>query len=189
MLEKDGIIGNHALYMSIKSIFFSHFQTLHLTDEFLIYFWERYIKSLQYDCGCIYFSCSYINFCITYFGAWLLGKYKFKYFPGELNPYFLYFEVVLFISRNAFDFQFGSVRSLSRVWLLWPHRLQHARPPCPSSTPGVYSNSCLLSWWCHPAIPSSIIPISSVLLLDIYELTLIQNYSMRAGVNTGDDLM
>ena len=33
---------------------------------------------------------------------------------------------------------------------LWPHRLQHARPPCPSPTPGVYSNSCPLSWWCHP---------------------------------------
>ena len=35
---------------------------------------------------------------------------------------------------------------------LGPHESQHARPPCPSSTPGVYSNSCPLSWWCHPAI-------------------------------------
>ena len=33
---------------------------------------------------------------------------------------------------------------------LWPHESQHARPPCPSPTPGVYSNSCPLSWWCHP---------------------------------------
>ena len=32
---------------------------------------------------------------------------------------------------------------------LWPHGLQHARPPCPSPTPGVYSNSCPLSRWCH----------------------------------------
>ena len=32
---------------------------------------------------------------------------------------------------------------------LWPHGLQHARPPCPSPTPEVYSNSCPLSWWCH----------------------------------------
>ena len=102
-----------------------------------------------------------INFCITYFGAWLLGKYKFKYFPGELNPYFLYFEVVLFISRNAFDFQFGSVQSLSRVWLLWPHRLQHTRPPCPSPTSRLYSNSCPLSWWYHPTISSSVIRFSS----------------------------
>ena len=44
---------------------------------------------------------------------------------------------------------------------LWPHGLQHARPPCPSSTPGVYSNSCPLSWWCHPTIASSVIPFSS----------------------------
>ena len=35
---------------------------------------------------------------------------------------------------------------------LWPHGLQHARPPCPSPTPGVYSNSCPLSWWCYPTI-------------------------------------
>ena len=39
---------------------------------------------------------------------------------------------------------------------LWPHGLQHGRPPCPSPTPGVYSNSCPLSWWCHPTISSSV---------------------------------
>ena len=33
---------------------------------------------------------------------------------------------------------------------LWPHGLQHARLPCPSPTPGTYSNSCPSSWWCHP---------------------------------------
>ena len=41
--------------------------------------------------------------------------------------------------------------------------LQHARPPCPSPTPGVYSNSCPLSWWCHPTISSAVIPFSSCL--------------------------
>ena len=44
---------------------------------------------------------------------------------------------------------------------LRPHELQHARPPCPSPTPGVYLNSCPLSWWCQPAISSSVIPFSS----------------------------
>ena len=44
---------------------------------------------------------------------------------------------------------------------LWTHESQHARPPCPSQTPGVYSNSCLLSRWCHPAISSSVVPFSS----------------------------
>ena len=43
---------------------------------------------------------------------------------------------------------------------LWPHGLQHARPPCPSPTPGVYSNSSPLSRWCHPAISSSVVPFS-----------------------------
>ena len=46
---------------------------------------------------------------------------------------------------------------------LWSHGLQHARPPCPSPTPRVYSNSCLLSRWCHPTISSSVIPFSSCL--------------------------
>ena len=46
---------------------------------------------------------------------------------------------------------------------LRPHGLQHNRPPCPSSNPGVYSNSCPLSWWCHPTISSSVIPFSSCL--------------------------
>jgi len=44
---------------------------------------------------------------------------------------------------------------------LRPYGLQQARPPCPSPTSGVYSNSCPLSWWCHPTISSSVIPFSS----------------------------
>ena len=44
---------------------------------------------------------------------------------------------------------------------LWPHESQHARPPCPSPSPRVHSNSRPLSRWCHPAISSSAIPFSS----------------------------
>ena len=43
---------------------------------------------------------------------------------------------------------------------LWHHGLQHARPPCPLPTPGVYPNSCPLSRWCHPTISSSVVPFS-----------------------------
>ena len=43
---------------------------------------------------------------------------------------------------------------------LWSHGLQHARPPCPSTTSRVYSNSCPLSHWCRPTISSSVIPFS-----------------------------
>ena len=46
---------------------------------------------------------------------------------------------------------------------LRPHGLQHATPPCPSTAPRVYTNSCPLSQWCHPTIPSSVVPFSSSL--------------------------
>ena len=58
---------------------------------------------------------------------------------------------------SNFQFQFShSVVSDS----LWPHGLQHTRPPCLSPTPRVYSNSCPLSQWCHPTISSFVIPFS-----------------------------
>ena len=56
--------------------------------------------------------------------------------------------------------QFSSVQSLSLVCLR-PHESQHARPPCPSPTPRVHSDSCPSSWWCHPAVSSSVVPFSS----------------------------
>ena len=56
--------------------------------------------------------------------------------------------------------QFSSVQSLSCVSLR-AHESQHARPPCPSPTPGVHPNSCPLSQWCHPTILSSVFPFSS----------------------------
>ena len=68
------------------------------------------------------------------------------------------FQVHLILAVNLEAF--SSVPSLSCVYLR-PHGLQHARPPCPSPTPGVYWNSCPLSWWCHPTISSSVIPFSS----------------------------
>ena len=44
---------------------------------------------------------------------------------------------------------------------LWPHESQHARPPCPSPSCRVHSDSCPSSLWCHPAISSSVVPFSS----------------------------
>ena len=62
------------------------------------------------------------------------------------------------LKKSLLNFQFSrSVVSNS----LWPHESQHTRPPCPSPTPRVYSNSCPSSWWCHPAISSSVVPFSS----------------------------
>ena len=62
--------------------------------------------------------------------------------------------------------QFSSVQCLSCGWqftLSCPCGPQHARLPCPSPTPGTYSNSCPLSRWCHPPISSSVVPFSSCL--------------------------
>ena len=59
--------------------------------------------------------------------------------------------------------QFSSVQFSRSVVSdsLRPHESQHARPPRPSPTPGVYPNSYPSSWWCHPAILSSVVPFSS----------------------------
>ena len=65
--------------------------------------------------------------------------------------------------RTVKTFTYNSVQFSHSVVsdCLWPHGLQHARPPCPWPTPRVYSNSCPLSRWCHPTISSSVIPFSS----------------------------
>ena len=66
--------------------------------------------------------------------------------------------MVIFMFPNVCPVHFShSVMSDS----LQPHRLQHTRLPCSSPIPGSYSNSCPLSWWCHPAISSSVVPFSS----------------------------
>ena len=68
----------------------------------------------------------------------------------------------LHTSPNCLPVQFSSVQSSRSVVSdsLRPHGPQHARPPCPSPTARVYSNSCPLSQWCHPTISSSVIPFS-----------------------------
>ena len=67
--------------------------------------------------------------------------------------------------RNALHFRLHLVQFSCSVISdsLWPHRVQHARLPCPLPTPGVYSNSCPSGQWCHPTISSSVIPFSSCL--------------------------
>ena len=67
-------------------------------------------------------------------------------------------------STNSYisSWLFSSVQfSCSSCPTLRRHRLQHARPPCPSPTPRVHPNSCPLNWWCHPTISSSVVPFSS----------------------------
>ena len=70
--------------------------------------------------------------------------------------FFLFFKTEAQIFYKKCKRVYSSVQSLCCV-SLWPHGLQHTRPPCPSPTPRVYSDSCPLSWWCHPTISSSVI--------------------------------
>ena len=88
------------------------------------------------------------------FFSWLKYLKMFSVFPCQSEGY----DSLYGGNSNISSVQFSrSVMSDS----LQPHESQHARPPCPSPTPGVYSNSCSSSWWCHPAISSSVVPFSS----------------------------
>ena len=79
---------------------------------------------------------------------------------------FLLTALLIFKLRASTDcqaYQFSSVQFSRSVVSdsSRPHESQHARPPCPSPAPGIHSDSCPLSRWCHPAISSSAIPFSS----------------------------
>ena len=84
-----------------------------------------------------------------------------KYCPNHRASVLLAFLnecVSVYLNMNVFSVQ----TSRSVVFdSLWPHGLQHARLPCLSPTPGVYSNSCPSHRWCHPTISSSVVPFSS----------------------------
>ena len=91
----------------------------------------------------------------------------------------LHFELVASLSLFYFNFSESCSVETNLILSLWlssvqlshsvvsdslrPHETQHARPPCPSPTPGVYPNPCPLSRWCHPTISSSVVPFSSCL--------------------------
>ena len=87
-------------------------------------------------------------FSICFFHLFVLTRRRHRQQSQTMSRTLAKFSSVQF-SRSVVS---GSLR---------PHESQHARPPCPSPTPGDYSNSCPSSWWCHPAISSSVIPFSS----------------------------
>ena len=99
------------------------------------------------------------SFCLQFI---FLGIMSFSF----IWAYREFFFMVFFHIQNPTKvrkYQFSSVQFSRSVVsdTLWPHELQHARPPCPSPTPGVRSNSHPSSPWCHPAISSSVVPFSS----------------------------
>ena len=85
--------------------------------------------------------------------------------PGAWNCYPHFIEEgarLKEVRPQAQDYKLSSVQFTHSVVSdsLWPHGLQHARSPCPSPTPRVYSKSCPSSQWCHPTISSSVVPFS-----------------------------
>ena len=87
---------------------------------------------------------------------------KFYWYIFKLTGSF--FSFVLSITRFCNDILHFCSDQFSRSVMsnsLWPHEPQHARPPCPSPTPGVHPNPCPLSQWCHPTISSSVVQFSS----------------------------
>ena len=99
------------------------------------------------------------NFCII---ASLIPRmavqflYLLANFPPEIAPMYIYSYQSRKVSFSpVFIIQFSHSVMFDS---LWPHESQHARPPCPSPTPGVHSNSCPSSQWCHSTISFSAVP-------------------------------
>ena len=74
--------------------------------------------------------------------------------PLDFHSYYLK-------KTNSLICGISSVQSLSSVWLFVTSWIAASQHPCPSQTPGIYSNPCPSSQWCHPAISSSVVPFSS----------------------------
>ena len=145
-------------YKLVQTI--SGFEKINLMDVAIL----DYIG--QYSCGFLNHCCSVIQPCLTLCDPmdWLLHQWShpaisssdslFSFCPQSLP------------ASGSFPMwitQFSSVQFSHSVMFafLWLHESQHARPPCPSPTHGVHSNSRPSSQWCHPAISSSVNPFSS----------------------------
>ena len=84
-----------------------------------------------------------IFFCVENFRSVVLSSN---------NPVFRNLKIIIYSVQFSRSVVFDS---------LWPHELQHARPPCPSPTPRVHPNPCPSCQWCHPTVSSSVVPFSS----------------------------
>ena len=100
----------------------------------------------------------------------------------------IFFEEQIKNSRyNSTEILFSSVQFSCSVMSdsLWPHESQHARPPCPSPTPGVHWDSRPSSQWCHPAISSSVVPFSCLQSLPASESFPMSQLFTWGGQSTG----
>ena len=87
----------------------------------------------------------------TFKNEWILDLIEIKLHVRHCDWHFICYLVITLLSQFSCSVMPNS---------LWPHGLQHASPPCSSTTPGVHPNPCLLSQWCYPTISSSFVPFS-----------------------------
>ena len=127
---------------------------------FVYLLWKDYYSSPLpiFYLGALSF-CSWVIKVLSIFCMWLpYQKYGLWTFPPILYVAFsfflFFFDSVLWCTLLFFNLSVVSDSSQ-------PHGLQHTRPPCPSPSPRACSNSCPLSWWYHPTISSSVVPLSS----------------------------
>ena len=113
--------------------------------EAVFYFSPKYILEFE---GAVFVFISELQ-RIFFFKENLINHFLMLHPEGHFSAAFI---------PGTFSVQF-SRSVVSDSWR--PHESQHARPPCPSPSPGVHSNSGPSSWWCHPAISSSVVPFSS----------------------------
>ena len=133
-----------AIVSFVYFCFYSHyFGRWVIEDPAVVYVRECFIY--------VVFSFSFVSvhILISFLICWLFRSVLF-------SLHMFVFLIVFFFPVQFSQFSY-SVMSNS----LWPHELQHTRPPCPSPTPGVHSDSRPSSQWCHPAISSSVVPFSS----------------------------
>ena len=147
------------LFLSCHSILFLFsVLVLFLTDRY--HFW--FLCSSGNSSVLCYPWCVSVSLCVHVCVCSFVYFYSFNVIlKSHMGFVFCFFLLFCFVS--LFQSPFSSVPFSHSVVSdsLWSHELQHARPPCPSPTPGVHSNSCLSSQWCHPAISSSVVPFSS----------------------------
>ena len=129
----------------------------------------RSVVIIHPSCMIFLFSLFHLDFTLLF--SALRGVYQLRW-PFQMTSFgfvnilhcvssFDFTDFCSFLYCSLFVLQFSSVQFSRSVVSdsLQPHESQHTRPPCPSPTPGIYSNSCPSSRWCHPAISSSVIPL------------------------------
>ena len=142
-------------------IIFSIFMFESFTNTFVNTHFLTYYMCSENTCKRCIFSIieleSYLGSKSVYYLSLfcIIMKLKHKVFKKYV-PIIKILLLLLIVQFSSVQFSHSVVSDSLR-----PHELQQARPPCPSPTPGVYSNSCPSSQWCHPAISFSVIPFSS----------------------------